>query len=112
MTGIDHSETVGDSDRMICLPLNQLGQILLKALEKEPAAKILWNHEVNNLRTENGEGVIEVATPEGQKELRARLVVGCDGANSKRRRLLFGDWEFPGKTWDVQVMVTNVSRSV
>lgn len=109
LAGIDHSSTAGDADQMICLPLNQLGKILLKALEKQPAAKVLWNHEVTSLHDDNGVGVIEANTPDGTREFRARYISGCDGANSKIRRLLFGDLEFPGKTWGVQVVATNVS---
>lgn len=106
---IDHTGVSDDPDRLVCLPLNQLGQILLSHLQKHPNATILWNHEVTDIKDDNGTGVVTVTAPDGSKELRARYVVGCDGANSKVRRLLFGDWEFPGKTWDTQVVATNVS---
>jgi 2-polyprenyl-6-methoxyphenol hydroxylase-like FAD-dependent oxidoreductase len=50
--------------------------------------------------------------PEGRRELvRGDYVVGCDGANSAVRKSLFGD-EFPGFTWDAQIIATNVSSAV
>lgn len=108
LTEIDHSGEDGQKDRMICLPLNHMSQLLLEKLEQEPSATILWNHEVVGQRQEDGRGVVDISTPTGRKKLSAPYIVGCDGANSKIRRLLFGDWEFPGKTWDAQVVATNV----
>ncbi|PSN73005.1 FAD/NAD(P)-binding domain-containing protein [Corynespora cassiicola Philippines] len=105
---VDHTIISEDEERLICLPLNELGEILLARLQNEPFATILWDHEVMaNIKDDNGVGFIVVKTPEGEKELRARYIVGCDGANSQIRRGLFGDWEFPGKTWDVQIVATN-----
>jgi 2-polyprenyl-6-methoxyphenol hydroxylase-like FAD-dependent oxidoreductase len=37
----------------------------------------------------------------------ADYVVGCDGANSTVRRLLYGD-SYPGRTWEEQIVATNV----
>ena len=106
---VDHTIISENEERLICLPLNELGEILLARLQNEPFATILWDHEVMaNIKDDNGIGFIVVKTPEGEKELRARYIVGCDGANSQIRRGLFGDWEFPGKTWDVQIVATNV----
>ncbi|KAF7535041.1 hypothetical protein G7054_g5740 [Neopestalotiopsis clavispora] len=87
---IDHTGLEDDQDRM-----------------RQPNVRLLWDHEVTDIKDDGGVGVVTATTPDGPKELRARFVVGCDGANSKIRRLLFGDWEFPGKTWDVQVVATN-----
>lgn len=108
LAGIDHSGTMDDPDKMVCLPLNLFDQVLLEHILGHPCATVLWGHEVTGIRDENGIGVIEVVTVDGKKEFRASYVVGCDGANSKIRRLLFGDDGFPGKTWDVQVVATNV----
>jgi 2-polyprenyl-6-methoxyphenol hydroxylase-like FAD-dependent oxidoreductase len=110
LTGMDHSGNEGDPDRMICLPVSQLSKILLLALEEEPMAKVLWNHEVTGIsKLEDGTGKVEASTPEGKRDFIAKYVVGCDGANSALRRLLFGDQDFPGKTWDYEIVATNVS---
>ncbi|KAK0376909.1 FAD binding domain-containing protein [Colletotrichum limetticola] len=96
-------------DRISCLPLNALCKMALEDLEKEPAAEVRWGCEVEGIREEEsrGKAVVVVKTEEGAEELEADYVVGCDGANSIIRRQLFGD-EFPGYTWDLQIIATNV----
>jgi len=97
-----------DPNNMICLPLNKLGQVFVEHLAKCPAAKILWSHEVIAIDQDEKAARVTCKTPNGEVTLEADYIVGCDGANSKVRRALFGDWEFPGKTWDEQIVATNV----
>lgn len=52
---------------------------------------------------------VEVQTGNELKRLEVDYIVGCDGANSQIRKSLFGDWNFPSKTWDEQIVATNVS---
>lgn len=55
-----------------------------------------------------GRAWVEVKRKGGEVEREeADYVVGCDGANSIVRRSLFGD-QFPGFTWDAQIIATNV----
>ncbi|KAK1483531.1 FAD binding domain-containing protein [Colletotrichum cuscutae] len=98
-------------DRISCLPLNALCKMALEDLEKEPAAEVRWGCEVEGIREEESRGraVVVVKTEEGAEELEADYVVGCDGANSIIRRRLFGD-EFPGYTWDLQIIATNKQK--
>ncbi|KAL6351894.1 hypothetical protein LRP88_14706 [Fusarium phalaenopsidis] len=99
---------LGDNpDRISCLPLNHLCRLALEDLEKEPLATIRWNHHVDEIRHGDEQATVIVSTPEGVKELTADYVVGCDGANSIIRRQLFGK-EFPGYTWDLTIIATNV----
>lgn len=112
LAGLDGSVLDGDPDRLICLPLNQLGSIMYKHLQAEPSAKISWRHEVTGLGQDEAKAWVEVKTAEGTQRLEADYIVGTDGANSKIRRSLFGDWEFPGKTWREQIVATNVSTPV
>lgn len=97
--------------RMVCLPLNRLTNILLEHISKQPTAQILWNHKVVKIGQDESKAWIEVETPTGEKRLEADYIVGCDGANSQIRKSLFGDWEFPGTTWEEQIVATNVSNS-
>ncbi len=101
-------EKVPREKRMVCLPLNHLTTILLDRISHEPTAQILWNHKVTKIGQDESKAWVDVETNDGEKSLEADYVVGCDGANSQIRRSLFGDWEFPGTTWDEQIVATNV----
>ncbi|KAF9879085.1 FAD binding domain-containing protein [Colletotrichum karsti] len=92
---------------MVCLPLNHLGRILYRHLLAQPRASVLWGHRVTSVRQTDGEAIVEAEALGETKTLAARYVVGCDGANSQVRRSLFGDAEFPGWTWDEQIVATN-----
>ncbi|KPM40128.1 hypothetical protein AK830_g6426 [Neonectria ditissima] len=96
-----------DPDRMACLPLNQLAQILRGHLSKQGNVEMLFNHKVVDIHQDDDKAWVDVETCDGTKRLGADYVVGCDGATSQIRRSLFGDWEFPGKTWDQQIVATN-----
>jgi 2-polyprenyl-6-methoxyphenol hydroxylase-like FAD-dependent oxidoreductase len=95
-------------DKMVCLPLNHLGKILAEHLDRQSTAEVKYGHKVVKLHQTDGSASVEVETKSGTITLTADFIVGCDGANSQIRRALFGDWEFPGKTWDRQIVATNV----
>lgn len=105
---LDAGTIAEDPDRMTCLPLDQLGQLLREHLLKQQNVKILFDHKVVGIDQDDNKAWVHVETPGGAKKLGADYIVGCDGANSQIRRSLFGDWEFPGKTWDKQIVATNV----
>ncbi|KIW90478.1 uncharacterized protein Z519_09124 [Cladophialophora bantiana CBS 173.52] len=100
--GVEH-----DPDRMVCLPLNRLGKILMDHIGRQPSATVTWGHKVVSIGQDDHKAWIICETPEGEKRLEAEYIIGCDGANSQVRRSLFGDKEFPGKTWDEQIVATN-----
>ncbi|KAF7553250.1 hypothetical protein G7Z17_g3756 [Cylindrodendrum hubeiense] len=104
---LDAGKLADDPDRMACLPLDQLGQLLREHLSKQKNVKLLFDHKVIGIDQDDDKAWVHVQTPEGTKKLGADYVVGCDGANSQIRRSLFGDREFPGRTWDQQIVATN-----
>jgi 2-polyprenyl-6-methoxyphenol hydroxylase-like FAD-dependent oxidoreductase len=108
LAGISMTVTEGRDDNLVCLPLNKLGQVFVEHLAKYPSAKIYWSHEVIAINQDENAARVICKTPDGEVTFEGDYVVGCDGANSKVRRALFGDWEFPGKTWDEQIVATNV----
>lgn len=96
------------SERMVALPLNLVSKIVLRHIQSLPSVKIKWSHNVVDVGQTETEAWVDVETPEGKQRLEADYIIGCDGANSKVRRVLQGDWHFPGKTWDQQIVATNV----
>lgn len=104
-------------DALTVLPLNMLGVVLLAHCEKEKNIKVRWNTRVVTVGTDEKKGkgfvVAEVGVEGGSKQeerFECDYVCGCDGGNSQVRRTLFGN-DFPGKTWDAQIIATNVSSS-
>jgi len=109
LTGLDNDVLGDDPDRVACLPLDQLGRILARHLARQQTAEVKWNHNVTGLGQSDDKAWVRVTTPDGEEaKLEADYIVGCDGANSQIRRALHGDWTFPGRTWDEQIVATNV----
>ena len=112
LTGIDNSVVQDDPLRMVVLPLGMLGELLVEHAAKYPNITIHWSHEVVAIsQDEHGARVVAKTEDGTEKTFEGDYVVGCDGANSKVRRSLFGDWNYPGKTWDEWVVATNVSHT-
>ncbi|KAG6354514.1 hypothetical protein INS49_004531 [Diaporthe citri] len=91
----------------ISLPLDELLPLMNDHLARHPSGKVLLSHEVLSVGQDEDKAWVNVKTPQGEKRLEADYIVGCDGAPSKVRRELFGS-EFPGFTWDKQIVATNV----
>jgi 2-polyprenyl-6-methoxyphenol hydroxylase-like FAD-dependent oxidoreductase len=113
ITGFDASDVLRDVDgvdlRTHCLPLQDLDQLMLEEVTGRYGGTIAWEHRVVGVGQDADGAWCVVEVPGGGREVvRADYVVGCDGANSTVRRSLFGD-EFPGFTWDAQIIATNVS---
>ncbi|KAK3681252.1 hypothetical protein B0T22DRAFT_502335 [Podospora appendiculata] len=108
LTGLDNDVIKNNPDRVACLPLDQLGHILAKHLARQPTAEVKWAHKVTGLGQDDGKAWVAVSTPAGDVRMEADYIVGCDGANSQIRRSLHGDLNFPGKTWEQQIVATNV----
>jgi 2-polyprenyl-6-methoxyphenol hydroxylase-like FAD-dependent oxidoreductase len=104
---------VGEVDlRTHCLALQDLDRLMLDEVVERYGGVVEWEHRVVGVG-QDGEGAwceVEVGGGKERKVVRGDFVVGCDGANSAVRKALFGD-EFPGFTWDAQIIATNVSDS-
>ncbi|CAK7207829.1 hypothetical protein SEUCBS139899_010644 [Sporothrix eucalyptigena] len=110
IAGMDNESQKDSLERMIALPLDQLGRVLYDHSKKFLSIKYLFNHKVTSIGHNEKTAWVNVEITGSGKETRfeADYIVGCDGANSIIRRSLFGDWEFPGRTWDEQIVATNV----
>lgn len=111
IAGLDHETQKDSLDRMVALPLNQVSQLLKDHTEKLPSLSYLFDHRVTSIGQDDSKAWINALDLSTNNEIRleADYIVGCDGANSIIRRSLFGDMEFPGRTWDEQIVATNVS---
>lgn len=115
IAGLDNASYKDSLERMVALPLDQLGQVLYDHAKKFPCITYLFNHKVTGIGQDEKTAWVDVEVAQSgsdetkQARFRADYIVGCDGANSIIRRSLFGDWEFPGRTWDEQIVATNVS---
>jgi 2-polyprenyl-6-methoxyphenol hydroxylase-like FAD-dependent oxidoreductase len=113
ITGIPKVSQPWSTDAMTVLPLNMLGRVLLEHCERDSRIEVRWNCKVTSVGTDEKRGKAWVLAEVGregeerEERLEADYVCGCDGANSQVRRTLFGN-EFPGKTWDAQIVATNV----
>lgn len=75
-------------------------------LQRFPHVSLLAGHEVQNLKQDADGVTLTVKTAEGEKTLRARYVVGCDGGRSTIRKLL--DIKLVGDTHPWRWLVIDV----
>ncbi|KAK0713577.1 FAD binding domain-containing protein [Lasiosphaeria miniovina] len=100
------SDIDGQDLRTHCFVMQDLDQLMLDEATQKHGATISWEHKVVGLGQDADKAWVDVETPAGSTRVEADYIVGCDGANSQIRRSLFGD-EFPGFTWDAQIIATN-----
>ena len=84
-----------------------LAAIVLRHLLRVPGAEVRWNTRVIDVRQNDDVVVATVAMPGGdRKEIRARWLIGADGAHSGVRRAL--DMKLEGVTYPEWFVATNV----
>ena len=101
-------ESVPEENRVVCLPLDKVSTIVYEKLQREKSVEVKWGHKVVDIGQDEEKAWIKTETKEGPKTLYGDYIVGCDGGNSQIRRSLFGDRAFPGRTWEEQIVATNV----
>lgn len=100
----------GNDWRTVSYPLQDLDKLMLDTFVEKYGGEVKWLHKVVDVGQDEKGAWVDVETPDGKTRLEADYVVGCDGANSAVRKALFGN-EYPGFTWDAQIIATNVSPS-
>lgn len=85
---------------------HELAAIALRHLEQIPGTQVLFDARLTELTQDAGGVTATVATPGGERELRAAWAVGADGARSTVRNLL--ELGFEGFTWPERFVATNV----
>lgn len=97
-------------DATTVLPIDTLGKILVSHAQKNDKISVRWNcHAVDVGQNENSAWVIFRENGGPEQKIIGDFVCGCDGGTSQVRKSLFGR-NFPGKTWDDQMVATNVSE--
>lgn len=95
--------------RLHALPLDKLCKLVYEHIEKQPNCQVRFSHKVLSIDQSESSAEVLVKIPDGTEvTMKADYIIGCDGARSQIRRSLFGD-NFPGRTWDEQIVATNVS---
>lgn len=85
---------------------HEVAEIILRHLSGFPHAKVLWNHKVVAIES-NEETVTAIAeTPAGRVHILGKYLVGADGAGSSVRKLI--GCTYDGFTYDKMVVATNV----
>lgn len=107
----DAAQAGGVDLRTTCLVLDQLTRLLLDEFLNKYNGTVHWNHKVVTVGQDADQAWVDVETPEGPKRIHGDYVLGCDGAQSQVRKSLFGD-DFPGFTWDQQIVATNVRQAI
>lgn len=89
----------------LILGQDALGGVVRDHLERLPSARIRWGHRVVGFEQDESGVTVRVESDEGAHDLRARWLVGADGARSVvRRGLRLG---FEGMTWGERFVATN-----
>lgn len=111
LAGLKTDLSSDNLELMAVLPLNALIRITYDHLKRYPNVNFEWSSEVVELGQDTQQAWVEVkGKNDSKRTLKGDYIVGCDGANSKIRRSLFGDKNFPGITWEKQLVATNVSK--
>lgn len=106
-------EDIGQSknpEAMTVLPLGSLGEIMLSHASKNDKITVNFHHRVIDVGQDEESAWAVVQRGDGTElKVAGDYLVGCDGGTSQVRKSLFGARNFQGKTWDVQLIATNVS---
>ena len=90
----------------IQLGQDRLAEICQRRLEATPNAAIHWRTAFTGLTQDDAGVTVCVDSADGPVELRAKFVVGADGAGSAVRKAL--DLSFDGMTWPERFVATNL----
>ncbi|KAK1072860.1 hypothetical protein LTR33_010140 [Friedmanniomyces endolithicus] len=101
-----------EGDGLTVYWVGRLCALLEREVKKRTGVSVKWDHKVTSLQSgldpHDTSGSLEVEGPGGKTTTyTADYIVGCDGGNSTVRRLMHGQRNFPGFSWDVPIVATN-----
>jgi 2-polyprenyl-6-methoxyphenol hydroxylase-like FAD-dependent oxidoreductase len=83
-----------------------LAAIVLRHLLRVPGVEVRWRHRLTGVAQDDEHVTATLDTPDGERQLRARWLIGADGAHSGVRRAL--DLKLEGVTYPEWFVATNV----
>ena len=83
-----------------------LAAIILRHLLRVPGVDVRWNTRVIGVTQSDDGATASIETPDGPRQIRARWIIGADGAHSGVRRAL--NLKLEGVTWPEWFVATNV----
>ena len=99
-----------DHDGITVYAVGQMCELLERELKSRAGIHVQWGSKVvalkSGLEEKDDVATVEVEQNGSTKTCTADYVFGTDGGNSTIRRLMFGR-NFPGFSWDEQVVATN-----
>jgi 3-(3-hydroxy-phenyl)propionate hydroxylase len=84
----------------------RIQQLMLARLEENPLVEVRWSHRVVGLEQDAHAVTARVETPDGERELRFRYLVACDGVRSRLRDLVGVEWT--GYTHGDRFLITDI----
>lgn len=100
-----------DGDGLTVYPVGILCALLERELKSRHGITITWGSKClaikSGLESNDKNATVEAQENGEVKTYSADYVVGTDGGNSTVRRLMFGKRNFPGFTWEEQIVATN-----
>ncbi|MCJ1424708.1 hypothetical protein MMC29_002596, partial [Sticta canariensis] len=77
--------------------------------ERNSKIVLKWSHRVVDVGQDENSAWVVIKEQDGtEKRISGDFLCGCDGGTSQVRKSLLGEKRFPGKTWDVQFVATDV----
>ncbi|SCO31867.1 related to monooxygenase [Fusarium fujikuroi] len=108
VVGIDQKSIPKSSvHRMVVLPLGRVCEILYDEAISAGVGVLFKHRVLPQIGQTDDKAWVDVDADGDVKRFEADYIVGCDGGNSQIRRSLFGDLEFPGWTWNQQIIASN-----
>jgi len=88
----------------------RIEQILMAAAEANPATDLRWGHEVLAVEQDDDGVTVRVGTADGERNLRFRHLVACDGVRSTMRELMNVEWT--GYTHQDRFLITDIKAKL
>ncbi|MEP6018752.1 MAG: FAD-dependent monooxygenase [Paracoccaceae bacterium] len=85
----------------------RIEQIMLERLNVEPLCDLRWGHKIQGITPTDHGARLSIETPDGDREMEFRYVVGCDGIHSQIRNAMNIDWT--GYTHKDRFLITDIN---